>query len=151
MTNLSATLLPGFLDTETPPDLTGIPTSTGFGPTDSSGTIEDFTRDQWFDLYDQDPWLFQFDQNAPPGGYDPSPEDGFYGLKVTRDENTGDLTWETEVVGYFDMVDDNRQDLTDASESTYERGRGGTVAAEDVPGALETLSKFTPLESDAIF
>lgn len=85
--------------------------------------------------------------NNPDGVYDPSPDDGIFGLEVIPNED-GSFTWQPEVRGFFDLEPNGEMD---DGEGPIELGDPRTTENgwETRDEVWDWLSTFTPLTSDA--
>ena len=81
-------------------------------------------------------------------GYDPSPDDGIFGLKVEQNSD-GSFDWEVEYRGYFDINGNGDQD---PGEGEYQPGDSDTTTngwGADYDEAVETLESYTVLPPES--
>ena len=90
-----------------------------------------------------------YDGLGPGGGggvYDPSPEDGIYGIQAAENAD-GTIDWTVETYGYFDLDGSGAQE---SYEPTYSPGQNGTTDTAHDGGSFsteygwETLGTFKP-------
>ncbi|MEM9939215.1 MAG: hypothetical protein AAF768_10230 [Pseudomonadota bacterium] len=97
--------------------------------------------------------LAQGDDNSGGGGwgdYDPSPDDGIYGLDVQINPD-GSYSWETELRGFFDL---NGSNAPDPGEGPYDRGHTGDtvdITHPDWDNVYDRLATFTPYPEEVLW